>query len=260
MLLKNDVAIVTGGAKEIGQKIAFGLAKEGAKVVVVDIDDEEGKKTVDIIKKEYRTEALSFSIDVCNDNQVNDMVKKVINEFGEITILINNAGIMGPVDNIENISEEDWDKTMSVNLKGVFLCSKYVIPYMKKKKNGNIVNIASISGKRALPLRTPYTTTKMGVIGLTRTLAAEVGSSGIRVNSICPGSVLGNRQKYVFEGIMKATGKSWDQVKKEKAEVTALKTFVDPEYIANTVVFLCSKQSWVITGQDINVCGGAIMY
>lgn len=260
MSLENEVAIVTGGAKEIGQKIAFSLAREGAKVVVIDIDKEEGQRTAETIRTQYHREAIHFCVDITDENQVIEMVKEVIHEYKKITILVNNAGIMGPVERIENISVEDWDKTIAVNLKGMFLCSKHIIPHMRNQGNGNIVNIASISGKRPLPLRIPYTTTKMGVIGFTRTLAAEVGEWGIRVNSVCPGSVIGARQKHVFEGIMKATGKSREQVQKEKSETVALKTFVDPKYIANCVIFLCSKESWVITGQDINVCGGAVMY
>ena len=260
MLLEDRVAIVTGGAKEIGLHISLGLAEEGARVVIADVDEKAGKEAVRTIGERYGREALYLDVDVSKESQVRDMVQSVVERFSSVSILVNNAGIMGPVERIEDITEEEWDKTFAVNIKRMVFCSKHAVPHMKDKKEGCIVNIASISGKRALPLRLPYTTTKMGVIGFSRSLAAEVGEWGIRVNSVCPGSVTGARQEHVFRGIMKATGKSWDQVKKEKAEVTALKTFVDPVYIANCVVFLCSDKSWVITGQDINVCGGSIMY
>jgi NAD(P)-dependent dehydrogenase (short-subunit alcohol dehydrogenase family) len=167
---------------------------------------------------------------------------------------------MGPVKNIEEISLEEWEGTMAVNLRGIFLCCKYAIPPMKIRKKGSIVNISSVTGKRALTQRTPYATSKMGVIGLTRTLAAEVGKWKIRVNAVCPGAVTGKRQDQVYEGIMKFSGKTMEQVIAERVEISPLRSFVDPKYVAAIVAFLCTEDAAMMTGQDINVSAGAVMY
>ncbi|QOR37992.1 SDR family oxidoreductase [Billgrantia diversa] len=260
MKLEGNVAIVTGGAKAIGLHIASKLASEGAHVVIADIDAAAAEEAAVGITRAYGREAAGMGVDVTDERQVEALIAFAVERFGTVTILVNNAGIMGPVDETDKVDVDGWDVTMAVNLRGVFLSSKHVIPVMKQRKAGSIINVASITGKRPLPLRLAYATSKMGVIGLGRSLAAEVGKFGIRVNTVCPGSVTGERQQHVFEGIMKASGKSYEEVATEKAEVTALKTFVDPDYIAHCVVYLCSDESWVITGQDINICGGAVMY
>jgi NAD(P)-dependent dehydrogenase (short-subunit alcohol dehydrogenase family) len=167
---------------------------------------------------------------------------------------------MGPAKNIEDISLEEWESTMAVNLTGMFLCCKYAIPPMKVQKKGSIVNIASITGKRPLTQRTPYAASKMGVIGLTRTLAAEVGRWKIRVNAVCPGAVTGKRQDRVYEAIMKHTGKTMDQVIAERVELSPLRSVVDPKYVAAIVAFLCTEDAAMMTGQDINISAGMVMY
>lgn len=177
-----------------------------------------------------------------------------------IDILVNNAGVAGPTKNIEDVAAAEWEETMAVNLRGVFFCCKHVIPVMKKQKKGSIVNICSMAGKRPLAQRTPYATSKMAMIGLTRTLAAEVGEWKIRVNAICPGAVVGSRQKQMYENIMQTSGKTWDEVVRERIAASALKTFIDPEHIAAVVAFLCSEDAAMMTGQDINVTAGTVMY
>lgn len=260
MRLNNHVAIVTGGAREIGLVISDTLVKEGCALIIADKDGVAADSAALELAKKYERDVKGLCVDVSNEDQVKYLFQEAKRIFGKVTILVNNAGIMGPVNETQNIDVEEWDATMTINLRSMFLCSKHVIPIMKEQRSGNIINIASVTGKRPLPLRLAYATSKMGVIGFTRSLAAEIGQYGIRVNSVCPGSVIGSRQKHVFEGIMKATGKSFEEVAREKAEVAALKAFVDPKYIANLVSFLCSDDSWAITGQDINVCAGAVMY
>ncbi len=169
-------------------------------------------------------------------------------------------GIAGPTKNIEEITLEEWEQTMAVNIRGMFLCCKHCVPMMKKNRRGWIVNISSVSGKRPLTQRTPYTTSKMGVIGLTRTLAAEVGQSGIRVNAICPGATAGPRIEGVLKGIMEHTGKSREEAAAEFVGGSVLKCFVEPTDIAAMVAFLCSDDSRMMTGQDINVTAGLAMY
>ncbi len=260
MILENQVAIVTGGGQGIGREIALRLAKDGAYVLVTDINAEGCRETADMIIEQYGPKAKVSITDITQEARIEDMIREALKIYNRIDILVNNSGIAGPIKYIEDISIAEWDQTMAVNLRGTFLCCKHVIPIMKNQKKGSIVNIASITGKCPLHQRTPYAASKMGVIGLTRTLAAEVGSWNIRVNSICPGSVEGPRQKMVFEGIMKYSGKSYEQVVQEKTDATPLRTLINPKFVGSVVSFLCSKDAAMMTGQDINVSGGRIMY
>ena len=260
MTLDNQIAIVTGGGQGIGQQISLRLAHDGARVIIADLNDKGGQETAEIIYDKFGRKAIFIHSDITSEQQVIEMVRAALALDNRIDILVNNAGIAGPVEYIEDVTLEAWEKTMAVNLRGVFLCCKHVIPIMKRLNKGNIVNIASITGKYPLPQRTPYATTKMGVICLTRTLAAEVGKWRIRVNSVCPRSVAGDRQKIVFEGIMKYTGKTWDEVEAERTEASPLKTLIDPKHVASVVSFLCSEDSAMMTGQDINVSAGRVMF
>lgn len=260
MRLENHIAIVTGGGQGIGQQIALRLGQEGAVVVIADINEKGSWETAEMIAQSGGRKAKVIPTDITYENQVMDLIRGTFAIENRIDILVNNSGIMGPVKNIEDITLEEWEATMAVNLRGMFLCCKHTVPIMKKQEKGSIVNISSITGKRPLTQRTPYAASKMGVMGLTRTLAAEVGKWKIRVNAICPGAVIGPRLDLVFEGIMKFSGKSREQVMAERAEATPLKTFIDPKYIAAVVAFLCSEDAAMMTGQDINVSAGAVMY
>ena len=260
MRLEGQTAVVTGAGQGIGEQIALRLAREGAVVVIADIDAAGARRTAAAIAAQGGREARVIPADVSDEPQVIALMASTIDLGGRIDILVNNAGIMGPVKNIEDIAIEEWKATMAVNLDGMFLCCKHAVPAMKRQGGGSIVNIASVTGKRPLPQRTPYAASKLGVIGLTRTLAAEVGRWKIRVNAVCPGSVTGPRQARVAEGIMQFTGKSREQVLAERAELSALKTFVDPRHVAAVVAFLCTEDAAMMTGQDINVSAGAVMY
>lgn len=260
MALDNHIAIVTGGGQGIGEQIALRLAREGAAVVIADTNTEGARKVAATIASTGGREATVVPTDVSVEEQVVGLVRHVGTMGGRIDILVNNVGIMGPVKNIEDISCEEWQETLRVNLTGMFLCCKHVVPVMKRQRAGSIVNIASVTGKRSLPQRSPYAASKMGVIGLTRTLAAEVGAWKIRVNAVCPGAVRGPRQDLVYAGIAKFSGKSPAQVMAERADLAALKTLVDPRDVAAVVAFLCSPDAGMMTGQDVNVSAGAVMY
>lgn len=260
MRLDKQIAIVTGGGQEIGRQIALRLAQEGAQVVIADINEKGSRETAEIIGKNGGQKAKVIPTDITYEDQVIKLIKGTLEIDNRIDILVNNAGIAGPSGNIEDITLEDWEATMAVNLRGMFLCCKHVVPNMKRQGKGCIINVSSTSAKRGLPQRTPYTTSKMGVIGLTRTLAMEVGKWKIRVSAICPGAVEGSRHKVIEEMIMRHTGKSREQVVAEFTELTALKTFIDPKYVAAVVAFLCSDDAAMMTGQDINVNAGTTMF
>ncbi len=260
MRLDGEVAIVTGAGQGIGQQIALRLGQEGAFVCLVDMISEKIKETQQMIEKRNEKKSKIIVADVSQESQVEDIVREAVKIHDRIDVLVNNVGIMGPVKQVEEILVDEWDQTMVVNLRGMFLCCKHVVPIMKRQKRGSIVNMASATGKRPLTQRLPYATSKMGVIGLTRTLAAEVGKWNIRVNSVCPGAVEGPRLTKVFEGIMRFSGKSWDQVVSDRLELTPLKTLIHPKHIAGVVAFLCSEDAAMITGEDVNVSAGNVMF
>jgi NAD(P)-dependent dehydrogenase (short-subunit alcohol dehydrogenase family) len=260
MRLQNQVAVITGGGQGIGRQIALRLGQEGARVVVADIDVPGAEATVALIQEAGGPAACAVPTDIADERQVIALMQAAWTLDQRIDILINNAGIMGPVKHLEDITLDEWTATFAVNLTGMFLCCKHVLPAMKQQRRGSIVNVASVTGKRPLPQRTPYAASKMGVIGLTRTLAAEVGPWQVRVNAVCPGAVTGPRQDKVYEGIARFTGKTLAQVRTERADLASLKTFVDPKDVAAVVAFLCSADAVMMTGQDLNVSAGAVMY
>jgi NAD(P)-dependent dehydrogenase (short-subunit alcohol dehydrogenase family) len=259
MRLKNKVAVVTGAGQGIGRQIALRLANEGAKLVLADINEPGLLETHSALSL-CGGDSLIATTDVSSEDSVAHMVRSTIERFGRLDILINNSGIAGPTKWVEHVDLGEWESVMAVNVRGVFLCCKHTIPIMKAQRDGNIVNISSVTGKRALVRRTPYAASKMAVIGLTRTLAAEVGEFGVRVNAICPGTISGPRQQGIVEAASKFTGRSVEEIMREKMAASPLKTLVDPDYVAAMVAFLCSPDAAVITGQDINVSAGAVMY
>lgn len=255
----DSTAIVTGGGRGIGQAICTELAGRGANVVIADIDVDEMEQTKKLVADRGQR-ALGVETDVSDEEDVEELVTQAIDEFGSIEILVNNAGISGPTDPCEDVEPSEWDTTIDVNLRGPFLLCREVLPTMKDQSYGRIVNIASVTGKKPLLNRTPYAATKMGLIGFTRTLALEVGSYDINVNAICPGSVDGPRIDRVFERQAEATGKTYEEVRSEVEDQSPRNELVRREDIADTVAYLCSEQADRITGQDLNVSAGKVMY
>jgi NAD(P)-dependent dehydrogenase (short-subunit alcohol dehydrogenase family) len=257
--LTDQVAIVTGAGQGIGQRIALRLGLAGAFVLLADISEQGCRETARELELAGADRCRVVPTDVSQEDQCRQLAAKA-QDLGGIHLLVNNAGIAGPTALVEDITLEAWEATMSVNLRGVFLCCKHVVPVMKAQGGGTIVNISSVTAKRPLPQRTPYAASKMALIGFTRTLAAELGPWQIRVNSVCPGAVAGPRQESVLKAASRATGKSVEELAAAKAAASPLNTLVDADDVADMVSFLCSSEAAAVTGQDINVSAGAVMY
>ncbi|WP_435335824.1 SDR family NAD(P)-dependent oxidoreductase [Haloarchaeobius sp. TZWWS8] len=258
-MVSGSTAIVTGGGRGIGRAICRALAAEGTNVVIADIDAEEMAETAELVEAEG-VRAHTIQTDLRSFEDVESTVDEALAEFETIEILVNNAGIAGPTAECESVDPDDWDQTLAVNLRGPFYMCRQVLPAMKEQSYGRIVNIASVTGKRPLTQRLPYATTKMGLIGFTRTLSAEVGKHDINVNAICPGSVDGPRIKRVFEAKAEASGRTYEAVRGDAEAESPRNELVQKEDIAGVVAFLCSEDANRITGQDINVSAGKVMY
>lgn len=258
-MIRDSTAIVTGGGRGIGQAICTELARRGADVVVLDVDEAGMGETSDLVEAEGR-EALTVETDVSCPESVDAAVEHALGAFGSVEILVNNAGIAGPTSGCETVEPEDWDATMAVNLRGPFLTCRALVPRMREQGDSRIVNIASVTGKKPLLNRTPYAASKMGLIGFTRTLALEVGADDINVNAVCPGSVDGPRIHDVFEQQAEATGRTTEDVRADVEGQSPRNELVDRTDVANTVAYLCSDDAARITGQDVNVSAGKVMY
>jgi 3-oxoacyl-[acyl-carrier protein] reductase len=246
MDLKGHVAFITGGARGIGKAIALGLARNGAHIVVADIDPELSSQAVQEIKKEP-VDAIPVSLNVSDSGSVASAFKASIEKFGKIDILVNNAGITR--DNLVlRMKEEDWDAVMNINLKGVFLCSREAVKLMSKQKYGRIVNIASVVAFMGNPGQANYSASKAGIVGLTKTIAKEYASRGITSNAVAPGFI-----------VTAMTDALPGNVKEEMKKAIPIGKFGTVEDVAHAVVFLSLPQSGYITGQVIHVNGGMYM-
>ena len=255
MKLANKTAVVTGGGKGIGKEVALALAREGADVLVAARQSDVLEQTASEIQTLGRR-SLFCVTDVSNESHVGKMVNTALDSFGHIDILVNNAGVTGPTAAITNVTRDAWDEVMAINLTGAFLCARAVVPHMIARGSGKIVNISSIAGKMAYALRSPYAASKWGMLGLSCTLAQELGPYNIQVNAICPGPTAGERMTGVIAGRAREMGRSVEEIERMYVEGTALKRMVDPKHVAAAVVFLCSDQSNSITGEAIDISAG----
>ncbi len=255
MKLGDKVGIVTGGGRGIGKAIALRLAREGAAVVVCGRSEESLSETAAEIRALERR-ACAIVADVSDEAQVAAMVRQTLEELGRIDVLVNNAGIAGPTALATSISRAAWDEVLAVNLTGAFLCARAVLPSMIERRSGKIINISSVAGRMAYALRSPYAASKWGLIGLTRTLAQEVGQYNIQINAILPGPTAGERMQNVIENRAEELGRSAEEVERLFVEGTALKRMVDPEHVAAMVAFLASSEGDSITGEAIDVTAG----
>jgi 3-oxoacyl-[acyl-carrier protein] reductase len=249
MQLKDKVAIITGSARGLGKEFALRFVKEGAKVTVCDILDCEDTASA---VSSMGGEVLALKTDVTSEKDTAAMAAKTVERFGRIDILVNNAAMYGGIENknfarpFEEITIPDWDKMMAVNLKGIFLCCKAVAPYMKKQGQGKIVNIASTVALAGVPIFLHYTTSKGGVISMTKGLARALGEYNINVNAVAPGMTWTEATQTALAGNM-ADNIFASQV---------LKRLTKPEHITGSVVFLSSPDADQITGQILAVNAG----
>ena len=240
------VALVTGGSSGIGRATAIAFAKAGAKVVIADVDAEGGNETVRMVK-ELDGEAIFIKADVSKSAEVEALIDKAVQSYGELHCAVNNAAIEGPTTLTVDHTEEEWDSVIDTNLKGVWLCMKYEIPQMLRQGGGVIVNVSSDCGLVGTERTAAYTASKHGVIGLTKTAAIEYAKAGIRVNAVCPGAIdtpmmkrvsaLGPREAHIIE----------------RSPAGRMAT---PEEIAMPVVWLCSEAASFVIGHAMCVDGG----
>ena len=246
-------AMVTGGGVGLGRKISLALSEHGYRVAVTDIEGVE-ETTRDI--EDQGGEALAIDLDLTRPQQIERAVATILDQWGCIDVLVNNAGIAGPTAPVSEVTLEDWEHVIAVNLTGSFLCAKAVYRHMMARRSGSIVNISSMAGRIGLPLRAPYVASKWAVVGLSRTLAVELGPYNVRSNAICPGPVEGDRIERVLRDRCLATGLSDAEVRAEFTDHIALRRMIPPEDIADMVLFLASDASRSVTGQAIHVCAG----
>lgn len=243
----SKVALITGGTRGIGRQIAITFAKEGYDIAVnyITLNDE-----VENTKKEVEKAGVKC-ITVCGDvskfDDSENMVKEVVNEFGRIDVLVNNAGITKDM-LIMRMKREDFESVIDVNLVGTFNVTKNVVPYMMKQRDGRIINLSSVVGISGNAGQTNYSASKAGIIGFTKSLAKEVGSRKILVNAVAPGFI-----------VTRMTDVLKDEVKEEISKTIPLKRMGTPQDVANVVKFLASEDSSYITGQVINIDGGMLM-
>jgi len=247
MKLKDQVALVTGGAQGIGKSIAEALAKEGANIVVSDINIEAATKTAKELGEKYSVKTLAVAGNVANLADCEKIVQGTIDKFSQINILVNNAGITR--DNlVMRMSEAEWDSVIGVNLKGVFNCTKAVSRPMLKQRSGRIINIASVVGLMGNAGQANYSASKGGVIALTKTCAREFASRGVLVNAVAPGFIK-----------TAMTDSLSEETKKKLSDQIPLSRLGEPEDVAKAVVFLSTDDSSYITGHVISVNGGMYM-
>jgi len=240
--------LVTAGAAGIGREIVRAFAAGGAAVFVCDIDAQA--------LRALAGEIVGLKTGVCDvsrRNEIERMVGEAVQALGGLDVLVNNAGMSGPTAPVEDMDPDEWEKVIQVDLNGTFNITRLAIPHLKKSKAGVIINMSSVAGRFGYANRSPYCTTKWGIIGFTKTLSIELGKHGIRANAILPGAVEGPRIQRVFEGRAEQSGKSLDEIKQEAMAVQSIKRLVDPRDIAALAVFLASDAAKSISGQMLPI-------
>ena len=248
--MKDQRVLVTAGAQGIGLAITEAFVAAGAQVHICDVNQ------AFLAEAKSRLPGVSQSrTDVADADQVDAMFDALKARWGGLDVLVNNAGIAGPTARVEETDLADWAQTIAVNLTGPFLCTRRAVPLLKAASGGSIVNLSSAAGRLGFPLRTPYSASKFGVIGLTETWAMELGPSNIRVNAILPGVVAGERQERVIAAKAASYGIDHEAMRQQLLAKVSLRSMVTAQDIANQILFICSPAGAAISGQSLSVCG-----
>lgn len=252
--LSEECAIITAGASGIGRTIAEAFLARGAKVAICDVDA-NAVKDVEI----NLSGAFCRVVDVSDRDAVSDFCAAAETEFGSIDVLVNNAGIAGPTSNVEDVDMEALQATLAVNVESQFWAAAGIVPGMKARRKGTIINLSSIAGRLAFAMRSPYAASKWAVVGFSRSLAAELGPYDIRVNALLPGHVRTERFDRVVAAKAEVQGISKEEMRRDYLSVVSLQRNVEKEDIANMALYLSSPFGRNITGQAISVCGDVHM-
>jgi NAD(P)-dependent dehydrogenase (short-subunit alcohol dehydrogenase family) len=248
--LNGKRVLVTAGAQGIGLAITEAFVAAGAQVHICDVSDDFLASA-----KQKLPQVSQSRTDVSSESQVDAMFAELAARWGGLDVLVNNAGIAGPTAKVEDTDLAAWDQTIAVNLTGPFLCTRRAVPLLKAAGGGSIVNLSSVAGRLGFPLRTPYSASKFGVIGLTETWAMELGPSHIRVNAILPGIVAGERQERVIAAKAASYGIGHEAMRQQLLAKVSLRSMVTAQDIANQIIFICSPAGASISGQSLSVCG-----
>lgn len=254
--LKNKKIIISAGASGIGLAITKICLERGAIVLATDIN----KKFIDNLRKitKYKNKLFSYNFDASKESEVDNFFKSIKKKFIKIDCLINNVGIAGPTGTLERLTSKDWERTLKINVISHFYFTKKTIPLLKKNKGGSIINISSGAGILGFPLRSPYAASKWAVIGITKTLAMELGENKIRVNAICPGTIKGNRMKRVIKEKAKFLNITRKKVENDFLSMSSMKSWIYGHDIGKICAFLISDDALKISGQVIGVNGNEI--
>ena len=251
--LKNKKIIISAGASGIGWAITKVCVEKGASVYLCDID----LKAINKVKKHplYNKRIFVSEADASDEIQVMDFFNKIKKKFKNLDALINNVGIEGPTRPIEKLDSIEWENTLHVNVNSHFYFTKQAIPLLKKSKNGSIINISSVAGIMGYPLRSPYAASKWAVVGVTKTLAMELGKYKIRVNAICPGTIKGDRMKRVIRDKAKFEKVTAKTIENDFVSMASMRSWINPEDIGNMCAHLISDEANKVSGQVIAVDG-----
>ena len=249
MRFKNKVVIITGGNSGIGKAAAIMFVKEGAKVMIADLSEKMSDDLVEEIEK-IGGEATFIKVNVIDLDDVERMIEQTISRLGGFDILVNSAGILGPRIRTDKYPEEDFDKVINVNVKGLWNCMKTALKYFVMQRSGNIVNLASVAGHLGMAGHIAYSASKHAVIGMTKTAAIEYARHGIRINAVCPGFT---------QTPMLETADSDDAYMEALQQATPMKRFGKPEEIASAILYLAADEASFITGQSVILDGGLIL-
>jgi NAD(P)-dependent dehydrogenase (short-subunit alcohol dehydrogenase family) len=256
--LKDKVAIVTGGGYGIGKQIALTYARAGAAIVLAARSADKMKIAADEIQP-LGVRVLCVPTDVSREADCARMADETLKAFGRIDILVNNAGISGPTKRMTEISLDEWNETIAIDLTGTWLATRAVIPAMDRARSGLVINISSGAGRRGYPMRSPYAAAKWAMIGLTQTVAGEWGQRGIRCNCICPGAIEGDRIERVMRARAEALKQPYEAVRAGFLSQSALNRMATEDEVARVALFLASDLAAGMTGQTLNVdCGSAM--